>query len=205
MSLHELGLKYGTDKATFHNYLNIYDHRFKCLKEEKIEFLEIGIDNGFSLKMWADYFINGIIYGADILDKRFLDNERIKTFIIDQANESELNSLPLNLDIIIDDGGHTMNQQQITFKILFANNLKSKGYFVIEDLHTSLQPYFSAYGGNQFNNTLKLLNDLKSGIYSSDSQYYLSFSEWENLYYMIETIDIYQNGNDSITSIIQKK
>jgi demethylmacrocin O-methyltransferase len=205
MILHELGLKYGTDKATFHNYLNIYDERFKCLKDEKIEFLEIGIDNGFSLKMWSDYFVNGIIYGADILDKSFLDNERIKTFIIDQANESELNKLPINLDIIIDDGGHTMNQQQITFKILFANNLKSKGYFVIEDLHTSLQPYFSGYGSNQFNNTLKLLNDLKSGIYNSDSQYYLSFSEWENLYYMIETIDIYQNGNDSITSIIQKK
>ena len=113
--------------------------------------------------------------------------------------------MPKNLDIIIDDGGHTMNQQQITFKILFANNLKSKGYFVIEDLHTSLLPYYFGYGSNEFNNSLKLLNDLKDGVYSSDSQYYLSFLDWENLYNMIEKIDIYENSNDSITSIIQKK
>ncbi len=205
MILHELGLKYGTDKATFHNYLNIYDERFKSLKDKKIDFLEIGIDNGFSLKMWADYFVNGIIYGADILDKRFLDSEKIKTFIINQENESELNLLPKNLDIIIDDGGHTMYQQQLSFKVLFQNNLKANGFYVLEDLHTSTQPYYMGYGSNEYNNTLNLLHDLKIGVFSSNSQYYLSFLDWENLYNMIEKIDIYENSNHSITSIIQKK
>lgn len=205
MILHELGLKYGTDKANIHNFLNIYDERFKCLKDEKIDFLEIGIDNGFSLKMWSDYFVNAMIYGADILDKRFLDSEKIKTFIINQENESELNLLPKNLDIIVDDGGHTMYQQQLSFKVLFQKNLKHNGFYVLEDLHTSTQPYFSGYGSNEFNNTLNLLNDLKIGVFTSNSQYYLSFLDWENLYNMIEKIDIYENSNHSITSIIKKK
>jgi hypothetical protein len=50
------------------------------------------------------------------------------------------NQLP-ELDIIIDDGGHTMNQQIVSFEILFEK-LKQSGTYLIEDTHTSYWRYF---------------------------------------------------------------
>jgi len=205
MKLHELGLKYKTDKAHYHNFANIYDDKLKHLVSEKLNFLEVGIEHGFSLKMWAEYFENSNIFGADILDKSFLDNNKIKTFTINQENENELNLLPNNLDIIVDDGGHTMLQQQITFKVLFDNKLKTGGYFILEDLHTSKEHYYRTHGSNDKNNTLRLLYDFKNGIISGDNQYFITTSEFNHLLSMIKSIDIYENGIDSITSIIRKK
>lgn len=61
-------------------------------------------------------------------------------FNVDQENSTELiafiETVGQDFDIIIDDGGHTMNQQITSFKILFPA-LKSGGIYVIEDLHTS--------------------------------------------------------------------
>ena len=45
--------------------------------------------------------------------------------------------------MIIDDGGHTMNQQITSFRVLFPY-VKSGGIYVIEDLCTS---YWKEYGG----------------------------------------------------------
>lgn len=47
-------------------------------------------------------------------------------------------------DIIIDDGGHTMNQQKTSFMVLLPL-VRSGGIYVIEDLETSYSP---SYGGN---------------------------------------------------------
>ena len=47
------------------------------------------------------------------------------------------------MDIIIDDGGHTMKQQVTTFEETW-NQLKDGGIYLCEDLHTS---YWSSFGG----------------------------------------------------------
>jgi hypothetical protein len=47
------------------------------------------------------------------------------------------------VDILIDDGGHTMKQQKVTFEELFGH-IKENGVYVCEDLHTS---YHLSYGG----------------------------------------------------------
>lgn len=47
-------------------------------------------------------------------------------------------------DIIIDDGGHTMNQQKTSFMFLLPL-VRSGGLYIIEDLETSYMP---SYGGN---------------------------------------------------------
>jgi hypothetical protein len=69
--LHELGLKYGTNKATFHKYCDFYENELANVKPQRI--LEIGIGTlatvgsyGTSLKMWSDFYPNAVIVGADI-------------------------------------------------------------------------------------------------------------------------------------------
>lgn len=46
-------------------------------------------------------------------------------------------------DILIDDGGHTMKQQIVTFNEVFPS-IKDGGLYLCEDLHTS---YWQNYGG----------------------------------------------------------
>jgi hypothetical protein len=142
--LNSLGLKYGTDKSSSrHCYLDIYEKHFCGMKDKPIKMLEIGIFNGASLKMWEEYFSNAQIYAIDIDPKRMQNYGRVKSFVANQENrESLLDVMDVigACDIIIDDGGHTMLQQQITFGCLFPL-VKSGGIYCIEDLHTSY--YFS--------------------------------------------------------------
>ena len=81
-SLDEIGLKYmgqpnthryvGGDKTSAgQNFTKYYDKIFSHLRNDNIKFMEIGIFNGKSIAMWADYFANGTIYGVDINLKTF--------------------------------------------------------------------------------------------------------------------------------------
>lgn len=217
MNLTELGLKYGTDKASVHGFTEIYDNYLEFRRDETLKLLEVGVLIGSSLKMWEQYFNNSIIYGADIFTEeerntlkqteeniKFRDlsfEDRTTIFITDQEKVEDLLLLPTDLDIIIDDGGHTMFQQQLTFKTLFGN-INSKGVYILEDLHTSHYPH---YGATQSNNTLQLLEDLKLGIMSDNNNYYITKEEFNSLFDAIDFIQIYKVKEGSITSIIQKK
>ncbi len=150
-SLDELGIQYNTDKSSlFHSYTKIYEKYFKDLKNEPIKFLEIGFCRGASAHMWEKYFNNAQLFFIDIDPSalNFLDNfKRTSLHFVNQEDPAELNQfieqVGSDFDIIIDDGGHTMNQQITSFKILFPH-LKSGGIYVIEDLHTSY-PYGPNY------------------------------------------------------------
>ena len=209
ISLHDLGLAYNTDKATFHEYTKFYQTHFDALRHSTKAVLEIGVHYGASLLMWKDYFINAQIYGADKEDASHLKSDRIDIFQLDQENVDELRKLPTQLDMIIEDGGHTMLQQQTTLKILLPENLRSGGIYVLEDLHTSLPAYHdTCYGSNARNNTLALLLDLKHKTLSTNNEYHVTPQEFENLLACIQSIDIFYNGpekDNSVTSIIIKK
>ncbi len=64
-------------------------------------------------------------------------------------NLKNVNSTQGTFDVIIDDGGHTMNQQITSFNNLLPK-VKSGGIYVIEDLLTS---YIDSYGGGYLRNT----------------------------------------------------
>ncbi len=180
MTLDELGALYGTDKFDIHGFTSIYDTYFSSIRDNEIRLLEIGVLHGSSLKMWEQYFQNGTIYGADIFSEEerlsldgaekfkpllVFDEKRTKIFNqINQEKIEDLLKLPDDLDIIVDDGGHTMFQQQLTFKTLF-NNLKLGGNYILEDLHTSR---YSNYGVTNNNTTLQLLKDLQNKRMSND-------------------------------------
>jgi len=133
----------------FHGFTELYEHLFYPKKNSQLKILEIGIGEGGSLFLWQDYFPNAVVYGIDILDKSELNSGRIKTFIADQANRKQLESFiekyESGYDIVLDDGGHTMEQQQISFGYLFKH-IKPGGYYIIEDVHTSLHSRYPGYG-----------------------------------------------------------
>lgn len=134
--LHELGIKYHTDKAYLHNFCNDYE---KLLCKDIKTLWEIGILDGASLRMWSEYYPNAKIIGYDIEDKSSLSfNDNVSVKLLDQSNKSQLSELAkqTDIDIIVDDGSHIIQHQILTFEMLF-NCLKSGGQYILEDLHTS--------------------------------------------------------------------
>jgi hypothetical protein len=204
MRLTELGIKFNTDKATYHRYTGFYDELLFPLQNSPINFLEIGILNGASLLMWNEYFPNAKIYGVDINPHSHLNSDKITTIVANQEKERDLLALPNDLHVIVDDGGHTMLQQQLTLKVMFKKLLPG-GTYILEDLHTSLPGFYSSYQSNPYNNTLRLLKDLQNKKLSEDSSYHITSDDFNNLLNQIEKIEIIENSSQSITSIIKKR
>ena len=184
-SLNELCNKFETDKCSnLHNYIEIYENYFSSLRYSTEKLFEIGILSGASHLMWKEYFHKAEIYGIDIEDCSRLEKEGIHTFIADQANRDDLKKFITTYgegyDIIIDDGGHTMEQQQVSFGYLFKY-LKPGGLYIIEDVHTSLKKYYEGFGVKEdgSNNTFRLIvhymatGDIKSEYMSQQEINYL--------------------------------
>lgn len=134
MTLHELGIKYGTDKVD-HNYLPIYDKLFTPLRNEIISLLEIGIYKGASLRMWADYFHNGYIYGIDKDVEACQCVSELSGVVAINADVIEYKFKDHLFDIVIDDGSHLPTEQIAAFGRLYSL-LKPGGYYIIEDIYT---------------------------------------------------------------------
>ncbi len=141
---------FDTSKISIHkweNYFEIYESYFHPFREKNVRLLEIGVQYGGSLKMWMEYFLKPKIFGIDINpDCKKLESENIDIQIGSQNDKKFLKKYADyvgNLDIIIDDGGHTMDQQLNTFKILFPI-LNDGGIYIVEDIESSYQ---NMYGG----------------------------------------------------------
>ncbi len=147
--LDALAVAAGTDKSSVcHNYTKIYAKYFAALEHKPIKFLEIGISQGNSVKLWEDYFSEAELHFIDIAaHPNQYQSGRSHYHYLDQGNFSDLHKFQQEsggeFDVIIDDGGHFMQQQILSFLMLFPA-LKSGGLYVIEDLHTS---YWQEYGG----------------------------------------------------------
>jgi hypothetical protein len=126
----------------WHHYFEIYERHLARLRPASPTMLEIGVQGGGSLEMWRQYFGNSAhIYGMDI-DPSVQRHEDIATkiFIGDQANAGVLRDVLAQtgpLDLVIDDGGHTANQQITSFEAIYPT-LTENGIYLIEDTHTSL-------------------------------------------------------------------
>jgi len=130
------------------HYFEIYDRHFSAYRNKEIVILEIGVFQGGSLQMWKHYFgPKAKIYGIDIdPDCKKFEEENIEIFIGSQSDKNflaEVKKKMPEIDILIDDGGHTMNQIKTSFLELF-DHVKPDGIYAIEDLHTC---YWLDYGG----------------------------------------------------------
>ena len=130
------------------HYFEIYERHFEAFRDLPTHVLEFGVMHGGSLQMWKHYFgPQAQIVGVDINPRcAELAEENITILTGDQEDREFLRSVGQSqapFDIIIDDGGHTMAQQTVTFEEMWGH-LKPGGIYLCEDLHTS---YWSAYGG----------------------------------------------------------
>ena len=106
---------------------------------------------GASLRAWRDYFKNAQIYGADIDRDILKDEERIKTFYVDQTNPTSIKELFTNIgvnkfDVILEDGLHEYNAN-ICFFENSIEYLDDQGIYIIEDVFYKDQKKFIDYFG----------------------------------------------------------
>jgi hypothetical protein len=202
----------GTDKGLdSHGFTNLYDRFFKDLRSSALKVFEIGILDGNSLRMWKQYFLRAQVYGLDIDDKKNVDEERIITIVGDSSDRALLRYATeitgRDIDILIDDGSHLMGDQQIALGYLFQF-VRPGGFYVIEDLHTSLERGFFDVDREGGNSTLEMLTRYIMGIPPRFISEYMSPAEVAYIDSNIEFINLfYRNHGDrcSITAILKKR
>ena len=180
-TLKELTIKYDVDALGL-GYTDHYEELFRDIRDDVTKILEIGVETGRSHRLWLEYFHNANVYGFDIfksgvdeLNKLQKDNPYLDRSIMfegDQGNTDDLERfLSLHggdFDIIIDDGGHTMKQQQVSLGVLF-NAVKPGGYYIIEDLHSCSGEWPTLYGYQVINEGDTLTTDLLKSIENKDN------------------------------------
>jgi SAM-dependent methyltransferase len=175
--------KYGSDKANEHNYHHVYGAILRDPESvENIFEIGLGTNNtdvasnmgargkpGASLRAFRDYCPNAAVFGADVDRRVLFEEERIKTFFVDQTKPATfdplLQTLPEAFDLVIDDGLHSPNANIASLE--FGLKIVRKGgWVVVEDivpdaisvwqvvsslLPDSYEPHiFSAQGGVVF-------------------------------------------------------
>ena len=170
-SLTDLMNYYGSDKGGFnkhHNFSDYYSTIFFDKKDKVKNILEVGLGTNntkvpsnmglqgrplASLRAWRDYFSNANVYGADIDTEILKNEERIKTYYVDQTNAVSISELfknigNINFDIIIDDGLHEYSANICLFENSFEF-LSKKGIYIIEDVFFKDKKKFFEYFKNR--------------------------------------------------------
>jgi hypothetical protein len=117
--------------------------------------------------MWKAFFPNARIHGIDI-DPACAAHagEGVDVWIGDQADRGFLEHVAKEgggFDLVIDDGGHTMTQQNVAFETLFPH-VRDGGIYVLEDLGTSYWPRFGG-GPKKRHTAIEMLKGLVDVIH----------------------------------------
>jgi len=214
-----LGIRYGTDKVA-HGFCGFYHRHLAANRQAITKVLEIGIAGGASLQMWGDYFPNAEIHGFDRQGASVSPSHRMHLHVGDQADRQALNRLVQvigsELDLMVDDGGHTMEQQQVSLAFLFSH-LRPGGIYILEDLHTSFCERIAivqdgVVAGSYSTgidrcecSTYQLVEALvrRQRVFSD----YMSAPEMEYLAAQVDFAEIFDRDGDRahVTSIIRKR
>ena len=185
-SIQNLFLKSKDFSIKLEKYFDVYEEYFSTFKGKNITFVEIGVFNGGSLKIWKDYFgPKSRIIGIDINPecKKFA-NDGIEIHIGNQSDplfwENFFKEVG-NVDIILDDGGHT-NLDQIITTVKCVDKINDGGILMVEDTHTSyIDEYNSKSSFSFVNFAKKLIDDVNhtAGINEfekKDDSFFFEFS-----------------------------
>ena len=134
------------------HYFDVYHRHFARFRDRACTIVEIGIYHGGSLQMWKQYFgAQARIVGVDIDPRvRAYVEPQVEIEVGDQGDRAFLRALRDRvgrIDVLIDDGGHRMEQQRATFEELYTA-VADDGVILVEDCHTS---YWQDFGGGYRN------------------------------------------------------
>lgn len=132
-----------SDKGTSHDYIDgWYSNEFTPIRYEKLNIVEIGVNQGYSLKLLNGWFVNSNIVGIDNFSDRGLENIanslindfKLKIIQKDAYMKETLDMFEdESIDYLIDDGPHTIESQLYTIKNWFSK-VKIGGTLIIEDI-----------------------------------------------------------------------
>ena len=156
--------KYGSDKGEVkppvhlfdwpsHNYTDYYSSLFAHCRPfiRKVFECGLGTNNlkytanmgvngkpGASLRIWRDYFPNAEIIGADIDREVLFEEERIKTYYMDQTDPAAIAAFwqeagMTDIDLMVDDGLHEFHAGVCLFENSI-DKLAEHGIYIIEDV-----------------------------------------------------------------------
>jgi hypothetical protein len=157
----------------------VYEKYLEPIRDKPLKMLEIGLGcnmaygPGKSYYTWLEFLPNVDLYYIEYdkacVEKWAQNMTNVKIYTGSQSDVDFLNkfinSSGGGFDIIIDDGGHTMEQQITSLDTLFPI-VKPGGIYFCEDLQTS---YLEGYGATAGAKTMmkvieELLNDLNMNI-----------------------------------------
>ncbi|CAF1185736.1 unnamed protein product [Adineta steineri] len=145
--------QYRTDKVTTHHYEVLYEKYIRKYVGSNLHILEIGLGCGMdygagaSAHVWRQYlgpqaniyFLEFNRACGEAWHKAHNSKLNITMFYGSQDDVAVLNNITSTkgkFDVIVDDGGHTMNQQITSFNHLLPK-VQSGGIYVIEDFGLS--------------------------------------------------------------------
>jgi hypothetical protein len=142
-------------------------------------FMEIGYGSGASLRMWMEYFPQAKAYCMELAGEEFINQwknpdtniHNLNMIFGDSTNPETWKNVPNNLDFVVDDGSHLPEDNIATF-ILGFPKVKSRGIYVIEDLHCGLNKLF---GGKDtfFQWAFNLILDQQIPQLASEGNFYI--------------------------------
>jgi len=155
----------------WHHYLDIYNRYFDPVVQatccRPLVMLEFGVFEGGSLDMWRWYLgPDAVIVGVDINPNctKFADPEHnTHVRIGDQSDAVFLRNLTVEFgwfDIVLDDGGHTMQQQKTSLVELWGA-VSDGGTYMVEDTHTS---YWKSHGGGGEDTFMQFVQSLTDEV-----------------------------------------
>ena len=121
------------------HYFDAYHRHFSRFRGQAVNLLEIGIYSGGSLPMWLAYLGDkSKIYGVDIEDAcKSYESDRIQVFIGDQEDRTfwkRFRDSAPEIQILVDDGGHTPEQQMVTLEEMLPV-MPPGSVYMCEDIH----------------------------------------------------------------------
>lgn len=132
------------------HYYEIYERHLGKFVGEDVNVVEIGVYSGGSLDMWRDYLGPRChIYGVDVAEQcRSYSGDQVSIMIGDQADPAfwrEFLREQPKIDIVVDDGGHELEQQITTLEALLPR-LSRGGVYICEDIagvHNPIHDYLA--------------------------------------------------------------
>ena len=121
------------------HYFELYHRHLSKFVGQPVTVVEVGVYSGGSMPMWRHYFGTGCqIHGVDIQPEcKVYEDAHTTIHIGDQADREfwrRFQGVVPEVDVLIDDGGHQVEQQMVTLEEMLPH-LKAGGVYICEDVH----------------------------------------------------------------------